>query len=344
MPLLQPEENKWNSQSRLRTPQSSAAAASWSAFSRGGSSPPRAQFLDGASGKYITGVLKSGDLEGSLGKTLLLRGVRRVAAERVLLVGLGKEREFTEQAYRTALSAAAKALKATGAADANVFLTDLPVKRRATGWKVEQAVAAFMDGAYRFDRLKSKPARARNALRKVTLDVAERTHVTEGEAAVARAVAIAEGVALARDLGNLPGNHCTPTYLAEQAVEALGKRSGFKVQVLERKDCEALGMGSSLAVAQGSKQPPKFIVMEYMGGKRGAAPVGWSGRASPSTPAASPSSPRLDGGDEVRHVRGSDRFGTMKAIASMKLPLNVVAVVPAVESMPGGRAFKPGMS
>ena len=116
-----------------------------------------ARAIDAASRHFLTGVLRRGDLEGKLGTSLMLHHVPQVPAERVLLVGLGRERDFHEMAYRSALAAAVKALRSTGAAEAMLCLTDLPLKRRGTDWKVEQAVLAVRDGMYRFDRLKSKP-------------------------------------------------------------------------------------------------------------------------------------------------------------------------------------------
>ncbi|MEP7260989.1 MAG: leucyl aminopeptidase [Usitatibacter sp.] len=301
-----------------------------------------AQQLDSASGKYLTAVLKSGDLEGSLGKTLMLRGVKKVPAERILLVGLGKERDFNEPAFRTAATAAVKALKGTGTADATFCLAQVAVKKRSLGWSVEQAVLCFMEGEYRFDKLKSKASEAKRSLKKLTIQLADRKDVAAAETAADRAASIGEGVALAKDLGNLPGNHCTPTYLAEQAVE-LGKRHGLKVEILDRKDCEKLGMGCFLAVAQGSHQPPKFIVMEYRGGKKDSAPVVLVGKGITFDTGGISIKPAGEM-DEMKFdmCGAASVFGTMKAIALMKLPLNVVAVVVATENMPGGNAIKPG--
>ena len=162
------------------------------------------------------------------------------------------------------------------------------------------------------------------------------------EAAASRASAIAAGMSLTKDLGNLPGNICTPTYLAEQAVE-LGKQSGIKVTVLDRKQIEALGMNCFLAVAQGSKQPPKFIVMEYMGGKKGAAPVALVGKGVTFDTGGISIKPAPEM-DEMKFdmCGAASVLGTMKAIAAMKLPLNVVGAIPATENMPGGNAIKPG--
>jgi leucyl aminopeptidase len=301
-----------------------------------------AQDIDAASGGYLTEVLRRGDLEGALGKTLLLHSVPKLAADRVLLVGLGRERDFNEAAYRTAVSAAGKALRATGAADATVHLTELALKRRDIGWKVEHAVLGLMEAGYRFDRLKSKPAEAKRTLRKVTLRVAQRGELAAGETAIDRGMAIAEGITLAKDLGNLPGNHCTPTYLAEQAVE-LGKRHGMKVEVLEQKEIEKLGMGCFLAVARGSRQPPRFIVMEYHGGRRGEPPIALIGKGVTFDTGGISIKPSAEM-DEMKFdmCGAASVLGAMKAAALMKLPLNIVAAIPATENMPGGLAIKPG--
>lgn len=301
-----------------------------------------AQDIDAASRNYLSDVLRRGDLEGKVGATLLLHNVPQIAADRVLLVGLGRERDFGEAAYRAALAGATKALRTTGALEATVCLTDIAVKRREIGWKVEQAVLAIRDGVYRFDRLKSKAPEAKRALRKVVLQVGKRNEIAEGETAAERAFAIAEGIAFTKDLGNLPANYCTPTYLAEQALE-LGKRHGIKVEVLEQKEIEKLGMGSFLAVARGSRQPPKLIVFEYNGGKRDVPPVALVGKGVTFDTGGISIKPAPEM-DEMKFdmCGAASVFGTMKAIALMRLPLNVVGVVPATENMPDGNAVKPG--
>ena len=301
-----------------------------------------AQALDAASGGHLASVLGHGDLEGRAGATLLLHKVPKVSAERVLLVSLGKEKDFHECAYRSALTGAAKALRATGAADALLCLVDLPLRRRDGAWKAEQAVLAISDALYRFDRMKSKPESRKSPLERVALHVANRRDVAEVDQAIARGKAIAEGAALAKDLGNLPGNVCTPTYLGEQA-EALGKECGFKVQVLGRNQIEKLGMGAFLAVAQGSREPPRFIVMERMAGKKGDRPVALVGKGITFDTGGISIKPSAEM-DEMKFdmCGAASVFGTMKAIARMALPLNVIGIVPATENMPGGNAIKPG--
>jgi leucyl aminopeptidase len=297
--------------------------------------------LDAVSGGALTAALSRGDLEGALGTTLLLHGVSKVAAERVLLVGLGRRREFGETSFRTALGAAIKALQSTGAADATLCLHELAVNGRDHAWKIEQGVLAVMEGLYRFDRLKSKP-QARPALKKVVFPVADRAQAAAAQAAIERAAAIGQGVSLAKDLGNLPGNLCTPAFLAGQARE-VGKRHGFKVRILERKDIEKLGMGAFLAVARGSRQPPKLIVMEWHGGPRDAAPVALVGKGITFDTGGLSIKPAHEM-DEMKFdmCGAASVFGAMHAAALMKLPLNIVGIIPATENMPGGDAIKPG--
>ncbi len=302
---------------------------------------PAAAALDKASGGVLTAILKRGDHEGRKGTTLLLQSVRRVAADRVLLVGLGKSSEFAEGPYRAAVTAAVKALRATGTTEALLHLTELPVKGKDIAWKAEQAALAAAEALYRFDRTKSKPA-GRSHLKKLALNAEGREDVEAATKAVARAHAIAAGVALARDLGNLPANLCTPTILASEA-EAMAKAHGLKCQVLGEKEIEKLGMGCFLAVAQGSREAPRFIVIEHAGGRKGEAPVVLVGKGVTFDTGGISLKPAAEM-DEMKFdmCGAASVIGTMKTVALMKLPVNVVALVPATENMPGGRAVKPG--
>jgi leucyl aminopeptidase len=303
---------------------------------------PAAQVLDAASGGAIERVLKRGDLEGEAGTTLLLQDPPKLATERVLLVGLGADRDFREGSYRTALTAAMKALVATGAAQATVCLNELPVSGRDGAWKIEQAVLAAMDGVYRFDQLKSQAAQAKRVLEKIVFQVADASQARAGEAAIHRAAAIAQGILLAKDLGNMPGNLCTPTYLAEQA-RIVGERHGLQVTIFEQPEIEKLGMGAFLAVARGSLQPPRLIVMEYRGGGPGAQTIALVGKGITFDAGGISIKPAPEM-DEMKFdmCGAASVFGALRAAALMKLPIDVVGVIPATENMPGGNASKPG--
>lgn len=303
---------------------------------------PSAIELDTASGHALDEALSRGDLEGELGAVLLLAKIPNVASERVLLVGLGPEAEFVEGSYHTALCAATTTLRTTGAAEATLCLNELPVNGRDNAWKIEQAVLAVAGCLYRFDKLKSGPPKHSRALKKVVFHVADRLEATASEAAVDRAVAIAEGITLAKDLGNLPGNVCTPTYLAEQA-QNLGSHHGFEVTILDQKDIEKLGMNAFLAVARGSRQPPKLIVMEYHGGAREALPIVLVGKGITFDTGGLNIKPHPDMEQMKFDMCGAASvYGALRAAALMKLPLNVVGIIPATENMPDGNAIKPG--
>jgi len=308
----------------------------------GGKLSPSALALDAASNHALNSALTRGDLEGELGTTLLLPKIPNVAAERVLLVGLGPERELVESSYHTVLCATTKTLSSTGTVEATLCVNEFPVNGRDQAWKSEQAILAVMDGMYRFDKLKSEPPKLKRALKKVVLHVADRTTAAATEVTIDRAMAIAEGIALAKDLGNLPGNICTPTYLANQARE-LGGRHGFEVKILDQEDIEKLGMNAFLAVAAGSRQPPKFIVMEYHGDASQAQPVVLVGKGITfDTGGVNIKSPSDMEEMKFDMCGAASVFGALHAAALMKLPLNVVGIVPAAENMPDGNAIKPG--
>ena len=296
--------------------------------------------LDTASGKALDDVVQR-DFEGELGTTLLLHKLGGLAADRVLLVGLGAEAGFAEGSYRTALCAAAKVLRTIGATDATMCLNEASLQGRDAAWKVEQSVLAVMQGLYRFDQLKSKPPPAKRALQKVLFHV-DSADSSAVEAAIGRAVAIGEGITLARDLGNLPSNICTPTYLADQALE-IGAGHGFEVNVVVEQDIETLGMNSFLAVARGSRQPPRLIVMQHRGGARDTRPVVLVGKGI-TFDAGGISIKPAEEMDEMKFdmCGAASVFGALRAAALMKLPLNVVGIIPAAENMPGGNAMKPG--
>ncbi len=296
--------------------------------------------IDKACGGQVSRILKQGDMDGDAGSALLLHKLPGVAAERVLLVGLGRQAEVGEKDYLSALSATFKRLGETGARDAHLCLTEIGVLGRDAGWRIEQAVLAAAAASYRFDRLKSKPKTGGNKLHQLTLSPGDDGR--PGNDAVARGNAIAAGVRLAKDLGNLPPNVCTPSYLADQARE-LAKEHKLKIEVLEREDMEKLGMGALLSVTRGSRQPPKFIVIRHRGGDRKRKPVVLVGKGITFDTGGISLKPG-DAMDEMKYdmCGAASVLGTMQAVALLDLPLNVIGVVPTCENMPDGNASRPG--
>ena len=301
-----------------------------------------AQLLDKAAAGHISEILHRGDMTGKAGSTLLLHNVPGTLCERVLLVGLGKEREFHEREYGSAIRLAVKTLGDTGAVDASIFLTELAVRRHGVAWRIRQATMAALEATYRFDRFKSKKEEARHPLRKLVLSVERRNELRPAAEAIRQGMAIAEGVALTKTLGNLPPNVCHPTYLAEQA-QAMAGEFDLGCEVLERARMEELGMHSLLSVARGSHQPPKLIILNYRGGRNGEKPVVLVGKGVTFDTGGISLKPGAEM-DEMKFdmCGAASVLGTMQAVARMKLPINLTIIVPATENMPGGNASRPG--
>jgi leucyl aminopeptidase len=301
-----------------------------------------AELLDNAAGNYISDIIRRGDMEGKSGATLLLHNVPGTLCERVLLVGLGKEKEFREKEYRDAIRCAVKTLNETGAFDGTLFLTETTVKKRSVAWRIRQATIVAQETVYRFDDFKSKKDEVRRPLRKLTFAVERRSELAAAEEAMTQGLAIAAGMALAKNLGNLPGNVCTPAYLGETAKK-IAHEYGIDCQVLERADMDALGMHSLLSVAKGSHQPPKLIVLQYKGGRSDEKPLVLVGKGITFDSGGISLKPGADM-DEMKYdmCGAATVLGTIKAIAQMKLPINLTVIVPASENMPGGAASKPG--
>jgi len=290
---------------------------------------------------FLADILASGDMDGKAGTSLVLRNVPGLRGERLLLVGLGKEKEFRDKEYGAAVRTAVKALKDTGAADAVIYLTQIPVKKRSAAWRIRQAAMVSSDVLYRFDRFKSTKESQR-PLTRLVFAVDEKIKEAQAAQALAQGLAVAEGVALAKTLGNLPGNVCTPTHLAETAQQ-IAQEHALECQVLERAEMEALGMHSLLSVAKGSHQPPKLIVVHYRGGKAGDKPVALVGKGITFDTGGISLKPG-EGMDEMKFdmCGAASVLGTLKAVALLQLPINLTVIVPSVENMPGGAASKPG--
>lgn len=304
---------------------------------------PAAKAVDNASKKFLSNLLRRGDIEGKLGESLLLHNVPGLLADRILLIGCGRERDLTDNQYRKIISNSIKEVSRTGAMEAVSFLSELNVKNRDPYWKVKQAAEIVENSLYEFNEFKTKNKSRRRRIKKLILTVPTRKELPAGELAIKHAVAIAAGMKLTRDLANRPPNICTPTYLAERARQ-LGKTcKSIKVNVLDEDDMTGLGMNTLLSVARGSNEPAKLITMEYRGGKKAARPIVLVGKGVTFD----------TGGISIKPAQAMDEmkfdmcgaasvFGTLLAAEQMQLPLNIIGVIPATENMPGSKATRPG--
>ena len=300
-----------------------------------------AKAIDSASAGAISALLKRGDLSGKLGQTLLAHSLPNLKAERVLLVGTGKDAELSDRQLRKVLGAVYAVLKGLGGNDAVLALGDLAVKNRNSYGKTRLMVETLADSGYQFDRFKSQKAES-IALKKLTLLSTKATQ-TEVERGAKHAQAIAAGMAFTKDLGNLPPNLCHPSFLAEEAKTLAKEHKNLKVEILDEKKLKELGAGAFLAVSQGSEQPPRMIVLNYQGGKKTEKPFALVGKGVTFDTGGISIKPAA-GMDEMKYdmCGAASVFGTLRAVLELQLPINLVCLLACAENMPSGRATRPG--
>lgn len=298
-----------------------------------------AKALDTVSEKAISNALKSGDMEGKAGTTLILRQVTGVVASRVMLVGLGKADEASVKSLRNSFRVALKALP-VGVESVATDFASLGIKKITTQQKAAALAEVTLDATYKVNAVKAKSEEP-HPLKQVVL-LADKAEIAAVEAGAKQGQGLGQGVALAKDLGNLPPNICTPSYLGKQA-EKLAKEYGFKVEVLDQPAIEKLNMGSFLGVTRGSEEPPRFIVLQHLQGKKSQKPVVLVGKGITFDTGGISLKPGADM-DEMKYdmCGAASVLGVFKAIGELKLPLNVVGLIPTCENMPSGRATKPG--
>ena len=298
---------------------------------------PLARVLD-TSGA-LAAVLACGDISGKPGTTLLLRGVPGIAAQRVLLVGMGEMKAVAEADFRKALQAALAVLGTLGCDDAVLAMPLDVLDSRDCAWAVAQVVQAARAGQYRRDTHKSRKDPPASGVSVITIAA---VNVKANRSALDQAVAVADGVDLARMLGDLPPNVCTPAYLAATA-QRLANQYGFDIDVLERKQLQELKMGSFLAVSQGSAEPPKLIVLKYKGGRNKDAPVVLVGKGLTFDSGGISIKPGA-AMDEMKYDMGGAAavLGVFRSLAELQPKMNVIGVIGSCENMPSGDALKPG--
>tara|TARA_B110000208_G_C11764748_1_gene428204 strand:+ start:249 stop:1751 length:1503 start_codon:yes stop_codon:yes gene_type:complete len=308
---------------------------------------PEAKEIDIASGKRLSSVLENGDFDGSLGTSLMLQGLEGVKAKRVLLVGCGDKAKLSLKEARKLVVSIAKSLLSSQAKDAHLALASLALVGADHYWLAERLAQELEDASYSYSTTKSTKAKA-SALKSISLAAPKGTSKAKIDTAFANGVATGRGINCAKELGNLPGNICTPTYLAQQAIDLAKGNRALTVKVLSEKQMSRLGMGSLLSVSAGSSQEAQLIVMEYKGAK--------------VKPKADRPAPHMlvgkgitfdTGGISLKAGAAMDEMkfdmcgaasviGTMAAVVEMALPIDIVAIVAAAENMPSGKATKPG--
>jgi leucyl aminopeptidase len=283
-----------------------------------------------------------GDFSGKLGDALLLPTPDGTTASRVLLVGLGTRSGFGRKQYRKALAATVQALGKTGARDAIVYLTLEEVSDLDVQYRARIVAEVFNAQLYKIPDLKTSAKPKAPRLSSVGVAVLDARAAKSASEGLRIGAALGNGLRLSRDLANLPPNVCTPTYLGTRAQALAKEFASIKTKVLDHSGIKALKMGAFLAVTQGSEEPPRLIVCEYRGGKKDAAPICLIGKGITfdSGGISLKDPPAMD---EMKFDMSgaASVLGTLRTVAELKLPINLVVIVATCENMPSGSAVKP---
>ena len=291
--------------------------------------------LDEPLAAAIREAVAQGDFAHKGGKLAYLRQVAGVKAPRVLVAAAANS---SPKALKTAFASGLGTVKGLGVKHLAVQVLGFDALGAA---HAEAMATAWGDAVYVYRTTKPSAAAAPK-LEKLTVLAGSKAEANELNAGLVRGAGIVEGVTLARELANRPGNHCTPTLLAGEARK-MAKAQGLRIEVLDEKAIEKAGMGSFLSVAKGSEEPPRFIVMHYQGAAKSAAPIVLVGKGITFDTGGISLKPGAEM-DEMKFDMGgaASVIGTMRAIAELKPKVNVIGVIAAAENMPSGRAVKPG--
>jgi len=298
--------------------------------------------LNSASDKLIARLIKQGELNDSLASTLLLPTAPAGKAERVLLAHFGDQKGLSARDYIKVINKIVATVKSSATSDVSLYLEDVVVSGHGEVWKAQQVAKAFANAHYSFTQMKSKATKA-SPLKKGLYNLTDNKLKKSVTEALQHGCALASGMALARDLGNLPGNVCTPLYLSQEARKLAKSNSKLSAKILGEKQMRELKMGSLLSVGHGSDEESQLIILEYKGGKKTSQPIVLVGKGVTFDTGGISLKPGA-GMDEMKYdmCGAASVLGTLKAVVELELPINLVVVVAAAENMPSGRATKPG--
>ncbi len=298
--------------------------------------------IDAACDGELRRLVKSGDLSSKPGRCVLLTQLGGVKAARVAVVGLGKASEFDSRGFCRAVAAATGAISDSKCKDVLNTLTLESVGDTNAYYLARQTVQTIGEVLYRFTRMKSNDKNAGMPLKKIGVSVAARGDAANAMLGAKHGGAVVEGMSLAKDLGNLPPNVCTPTYLARTAQNLAKGNGKLTTRVINESDMKRLGMHSLLSVTAGTNEPAKLIVMQYRnGGKSRPIVLVGKGVTFDSGGISLKPGPAMD---EMKFdmCGAAGVIGTMATVAALQLPVNLNVVVPAVENLPGSKATVPG--
>jgi len=295
------------------------------------------QALEGS----ISQLIGDGEIKGKLYEVTIIHTLGKIQPKRVAILGLGKKEGFNTNKIREGVAEACRRLRKVGAEKIASTIFGVEEAKLEPQISTQAIVEGCLLGVYTFRQHKTKPAEEKE-IKEFTIVGKEEGLLPLLEKGYALGKIMAEATNLARDMVNQPANVMTPAHLAEEAKK-IAQEGGLGFKVLEREEMIKLGMGALLGVAQGSNNPPKFIIMEYKGGKPDESPLGLVGKGVTFDSGGISLKPSEGMGEMKGDMAGAAAIiAAMKAISQLKPPINVTALIPATENLPGGTALKPG--
>jgi leucyl aminopeptidase len=320
----------------------SAEAIVLSHFENEKSLPDETAAVDRALKGQIRKLVSSGEFTGKSNQMVLLHLREEIPAKRALVVGLGPKKELTTERIRQAMGPAGRRIRETGVKSFSTPLHGRGLNRITTAESAQAIVEGCLLGQYQFTPYRTEKREEIRELDQITLVDRTEGKIAEVAGGSRNGQIVAEATNYVRDLCNHPSNVVTPSRLAEEA-QSIAREFGLTCRIIEKEEAESLGMGAFLGVARGSLEPPKFIILEYTGGKKKEPPVVLVGKSITFDSGGISLKPA----DKMEQMKtdmsgGAAVLGTMKALAQLKLPVSVVGILPATENMPSGTAVKPG--
>ncbi|PRI40973.1 Cytosol aminopeptidase [Haemophilus influenzae] len=295
--------------------------------------------IDQLTQDYLNDLVKSGELTGKLAQIVLLRDLQGLSAKRVLIVGCGKKGELTERQYKQIIQAVLNTLKETNMREVVSYLTEIELKDRDLYWNIRFAIETIEHTNYQFDHFKSQKTEA-----SVLESFIFNADCEQAQQAISHANAISSGIKAARDIANMPPNICNPAYLAKQAKNLAENSTALSLKVVDEEEMSKLGMNAYLAVSKGSENRAYMSVLTFNNAPdKNAKPIVLVGKGLTFDAGGISLKPAADM-DEMKYdmCGAASVFGTMKAIAELNLPLNVIGVLAGCENLPDGNAYRPG--
>lgn len=302
-----------------------------------------AKELNKATNGLISKLITNGDFTGAKQTVISLYHTQNTLSKKVILVGLGKEKSLSVGDYIKTLTLVTKLVAKSGISSVGYFLSDVDVIDKTQDWLIEQQATHSISNTYQFSHKDCKKlSEKKKTINTIYICSSKDIENSLNQEKMDRGVAIGNGMNLTKELGNLPSNICTPTYLANEATR-VAKKHQMDCEILEQDDIKALQMNSFLSVAKGSIEPPKFIIIKHLQGEESEAPIVLVGKGITFDTGGISIKPSNDM-DEMKYdmCGAATVLGVLNTLGEIKAKVNVIGIIPTCENMPSHNAVKPG--